>query len=237
VSDAGRRTLSFRNEDEAIAEIDRLRAGGYTQRKNWTLPMICWHLSVGGSPQPPASSTPSPEQAERKRKFIDVILETGRPAGNFEAPPQMTPKPDCADDAVLRFRAILKDIRDFPHAYVDFGPFGPISIDQVRKLTLLHASHHLSFLEPKQAGKRRSGVSYASEDDVIADVKKLRRGYAQAGSWSLPQVCVHLDRAVQYRMQPGPFAPETPEQTARKSLLPGILASGKLPKGSKPRSP
>lgn len=233
----GRRQLNFKNEDEAIAEIDRLRVGGYTQGKNWSLPMACWHLGVSGSPKPPASPTPTPEQAERKRNFIDVILNTGRPPAGFEAPPQMTPKPDCGDEAVLAFRQVLKDIRDYPHALVDFGPFGPTPIAELRKLTLMHAGHHLSFLDPKQAGTRRSDLAYTTEDEVIDEVNRLRRGYVQAGSWSLPQICVHLDKALQFRMQPGPFPPDTADQAAKKSLIPDILAAGKLPEGIKAPEP
>jgi hypothetical protein len=236
VSDA-RRTLSFRSEDEAIAEIDHLRVGGYTQLKNWSLPMICWHLSRGGSPKPPASPTPTAEQAERKKAFIDLILATGKGPPGFQAPPHMTPKPDCGEDVVLQFRSILQELRDYPHPLVDFGPFGPVPIEEVRKLTLMHAGHHLSFLEPKQSGTRRSGVSYANEGEVIGEVKRLRRGYVQAGSWNLPQVCAHLDKAVQFRMQPGPFAPDTPEQVKNKERIPGILAAGAIPEGIKAPEP
>jgi len=166
-----------------------------------------------------------------------VILREGRPPTGFEAPPHITPKADCGDDAVLKFRQVLKELRDYTHALVDFGPFGPVSTDEVRKLTLMHAGHHLSFLDPKQSGTRRSRVSYASEDDVINDVKRLRHGYKQAGSWNLPQVCAHLDKAVQFRMQPGPFAPDTPEQAKNKEKIPGILAAGTIPEGIKAPEP
>lgn len=232
----GRRQLNFKSEDEAIAEIDRLRVGGYTQGRNWSLPMACWHLSRGGL-TPPTSNTPTPEQAGRKQGFIDLILTTGKPPPGFEAPPEMTPRPDCGDDAVLGFRKMLADLKSYPHPFVDFGPFGPVPIEQVRKLTLMHASHHLSFLEPKQTGTRRQGLSYASEDEVIEDVKRLRRGYAQAGSWNLPQACAHLDKAVQFRMQPGPFPPDTPEQAKNKEKIPGILAAGAIPEGIKAPEP
>ena len=94
MSDGRPRTLSFRNEDEAIAELDRLRVGGYTKRGNWSLPMICWHVSMRGPLQPPASPTPTPEQAKRKA-FIDLILTTGRPPTGFQAPPEITPSPDA----------------------------------------------------------------------------------------------------------------------------------------------
>ncbi len=79
----------------------------------------------------------------------------------------------------------------------------------------------------------RRQLSFKSEDEVIAEVQRLRRGYAQGGAWSLPQICAHLDKAVQFRMQPGPFTPDTPEQAKRKAEIPGILASEKLPEGLK----
>ena len=235
MSDA-RRQLNFRSEDEAIAELDRLRAGGYAQRGNWTLPMICWHVNRPVL-APPKSDAPSPEQAAAKKGFIDLILTTGKGPPGFQAPPEITPKPDCGDEVVLAFRKMLADMKSYPHRFVDFGPFGPVPIDEVRKLVLMHSSHHLSFLDPKQSGTRRSGVQYASEDDVIADVKVMRRGYAQAGSWSLPQACAHLDKAVQFRMQPGPFPPDTAEQAKNKERIPGILAAGKLPEGIKAPEP
>jgi len=229
VSD-GRQQLSFRNEDEAIAEIDRLRVGGYTQRGNWSLPMACWHLSRGGL-RPPADPTPTPEQAARKKGFIDLILTTGKPPAGFQAPPEMTPKPDCDVNDVLRFRSFLMELKNYSHAFVDFGPFGPVRTEEVRKLTLMHAGHHLSFFEPKQRGTRRTGLTFNTEDDVIADVQRLRRGYAQAGSWSLPQTCAHLDKAVQFRMQPGPFPAETPEQAKRKEAIPALLTARQIPEG------
>ena len=80
-------------------------------------------------------------------------------------------------------------------------------------------------------GTRRAGLRYSSEDDVVADVNRLRRGYTQAGAWSLPQICCHLDKSMQYRMRPGPHEPTTPEQAARHDQLRQILASGRLPDG------
>jgi len=78
-------------------------------------------------------------------------------------------------------------------------------------------------------GTRRTGLRYASEADVVADVSRLRRGYAQAGAWSLPQVCCHLDKSLQYRMRAGPHEPTTPEQAARRDQLQQILSSARLP--------
>jgi hypothetical protein len=79
--------------------------------------------------------------------------------------------------------------------------------------------------------RRREQLRFKSEDDVVADVNRLRRGYARAGAWSLPQVCCHLDKSMQYRMRPGPFESTTPEQAARGDQLQQILTSGRLPDG------
>ncbi len=77
----------------------------------------------------------------------------------------------------------------------------------------------------------RRTLSFTSEDEAIADVQALRRGYVQAGRWSLPQMCAHLDKAVRSRMQPGPFPPNTPEQDARRATADRVLATGRLPDG------
>jgi hypothetical protein len=75
-------------------------------------------------------------------------------------------------------------------------------------------------------------IRFADEDAVIADVTRLRKGYSQVGSWSLPQMAWHLNQAVQSRMKPGPHAADTPEQVARKPLLQHVLAmNGYLPDG------
>ena len=73
-------------------------------------------------------------------------------------------------------------------------------------------------------------IRFASEDDAITDVRRLRQqGYTQVGTWSLPQMAWHLNRAVLPRMKPGPDAPE---QIARKPLAQHVLSmNGYLPDG------
>lgn len=225
-----RRQLRFQTEDEVIADVERLRACGCRPLGNWSLEMTCWHLGAGAKFNPPASPTPTPQQAAMKKAIVDLILETGKPPPNFETPPQMAPPPDAGDDAVDRFLASLRQLKAWPHALVDFGPFGPVPAEQVRQFTLLHVGHHLGFLVPEQPA-RREGLQYADEEAVIADVQALRRGCVRGGAWSLPQACHHLAKAVRARMQPGPFPDDTPEHIARRDLARQILASGKLPDG------
>ena len=78
---------------------------------------------------------------------------------------------------------------------------------------------------------RRPNLSFATDEDVIADVTRLRRGYAKSGGWTLPQACWHLAKTTEMRMKRGPFPDDTPEQVARRPVLEKALASGQLPDG------
>jgi hypothetical protein len=226
-----RRSLKFRNEDEVIAEINRLRRG-YRQTGKWSLAQIAWHVAVPMEKYtaPPASpdAKRTPEQDEIKVRFVDPILAGQIPIMR-DAPPNTVPPETANESDIARFEAALQKLKTYPHAMIEMGPIGPVPADECRQCHLFHAAHHLSFLEPTTA--RREGLQYASEDEIVADVEELRRGYTQAGNWSLAQVCWHLTKSLQSRMAPGPFPPTTPEQEARQVTLRETLASGKLPSG------
>jgi hypothetical protein len=176
--------------------------------------------------KPPVTTTPTPEQAALQKKIIDPILATGKAPPGMQPPPEMIPPSHCSDSAIDDFLALLDQVDQYPHEYVDFGPMGPVKADVLRHITRLHTAHHLGFLEPKYA---RRDLSYPNEDEVIADVENLRRGHVRLGGWTFEQICWHLERGVHYRMQPGPYPPNTPEQDARGHVLKQVLASGKLP--------
>jgi hypothetical protein len=74
----------------------------------------------------------------------------------------------------------------------------------------------------------RRTLKFAGADDVAADVKRLRPGYRQAGSWNLPQISWHLDKAIRFSMEPRPpIAPSL----VQKMQLKAILAIGRIPNG------
>jgi hypothetical protein len=76
----------------------------------------------------------------------------------------------------------------------------------------------------------RRRLKFANADEVAAEVGRLRKGYTQAGEWSLAQMCGHLDMAIRYSMQP---APERKNETTflQWLQLKLILAFGRLPAG------
>jgi hypothetical protein len=80
----------------------------------------------------------------------------------------------------------------------------------------------------------RRDLNFNNADEVIADVKNLRKGWKPTtGQWTLPQICWHLDVAMRGGMTPNPGASDTPEQSAMKPRLVAVLQSGKVPTGVK----
>lgn len=226
----------FETERHVIDEIARLRKG-YRRRGNWTLAQICWHVSLPIekhlAPPQPMDLAPTAEQAKLKAAFVDYIVVNKQPPPHAkDAPPPYVPPTTANDADIDRYLAQLGRMATFPHPKVMMGPVGPVTIAEFRACNVLHAAHHLGFLEPTAAA-RREGLRYTDEDAIAADVQALRHGYTQSGLWSLPQVCWHLEQTIMARMQPGPFPQDTPEQTARRGVMDQALATGRLPDGVK----
>ena len=81
----------------------------------------------------------------------------------------------------------------------------------------------------RTAGRRT--VRYASPAEVLADVARLRRGYAKVGQWSLPQACSHLAWVMTASLTPPPNDDEpTADQLATKAKFFGLVLSG-MPEG------
>jgi hypothetical protein len=226
---AERRKLTFSSIDNVIADVNRLRHG-YEQVGAWSLPQTCWHLVY-----PIDHSTPNAQPreltAEQKHAqgFLDMIAEKGWPEQRIEAGKVMLPPSNPEPGVVDHLIEALRGLRTLGSTTVDAFIFGPVAADRLTKFFLAHAAHHLSFLVPTT--HRREGLRFADESAVMEDVKRLRKGYAQIGHWSLPQVCWHLATTVHWSIRPGPFPPTTPEQIAARPKLDAILAGADLPSG------
>lgn len=74
-------------------------------------------------------------------------------------------------------------------------------------------------------------LSLESEQDVIDEVARLRRGYRQAGNWNLAQVCWHVGLPVEKFLAPPvpmDLAP-TPEQAAKKAGFVDYIVAHRAP--------
>jgi hypothetical protein len=83
----------------------------------------------------------------------------------------------------------------------------------------------------------RRPVKFASADDVVADVQRLRSvPYTRSGNWSLEQACWHLNFVTNYFMSPGPHPiPNTPPDAHQN--LKSVLAGGQIPTGIRSPDP
>lgn len=148
---AKRRPLDLRSLDDAAAEIARLRESGYTPTGKWNLSQICRHLTETMRLGMDGDQPPFPWIV---RKIAAIVLAYAlkhrwMPAGAGTLP-RLTP-PDLADDdpaEIDRCLATLAEARDFA------GPFPPypladgMTLERWKDLMVVHAQHHLRFLEP-----------------------------------------------------------------------------------------
>jgi hypothetical protein len=80
--------------------------------------------------------------------------------------------------------------------------------------------------------QRRQPLSYSTEADAVADVRRLRSGYRKAGNWSLPQASRHLAAAIERTLAgPDPTVPPAPVDPAAIGFFRSVLSTGQIPSG------
>ena len=227
----GRRTVRYDTPAAVLADVDRLRRGGYRKVGQWSLPQVCHHLAsvmTSNLQPPPTDAPPTAEQLATKAKFFGMVLAPGGMAEGIPVPPSAQPPADCPDAAIDALAAAFDALAAFPHPTQMVGRYGPVSIDEGRQIHLAHCAHHLSFLEPTRA---RRTLRYGSAADVAADVRHLRAGgYVRATNWTLPQACWHL-LAYTRGMLGRPITEPTPDMAAQRPLMEAILAGRPIPDG------
>jgi len=154
-----KRKLKFDNLDAIMTEVRSLHENGYVSNGNWTLAQCCGHLSewmrypLDGFPVPPLpirmifwvmKKTIAPGM---KRK----ILAEGFSGGQMTAP-ESVPKPDEMSDAesIEKLQLTIDRAKQAKDDELLASPlFGEQDKELYTKVTLLHAEHHLGYLEPK----------------------------------------------------------------------------------------
>ena len=153
-----KRQLKFNDLDEMMAEVRALNENGYISNGNWTLGQSCGHIAnwmrypLDGFPVPPIpiqmifwvmKKTVVPGMKKK-------ILAEGFKGGMMTAP-ESVPKQDATSDQQGVDQ--LQEVVDRVIAHEgDFHPsplFGEMDKSMHIKITLLHAEHHLGYLERK----------------------------------------------------------------------------------------
>ena len=140
-----RRNLDYANIDAAIADVQSLRRG-YAQSGNWDLPQICWHLTnVLDRTSRPATEPATPEQI-KMQPIKQQILATGRLPGRIEAPAPVVPPENCGEESIDAFIAALRRLAVYPEKSAVHRLWGPLTVAEFHRLSLIHCAHHLSHL-------------------------------------------------------------------------------------------
>jgi hypothetical protein len=149
-----RRSLDFRDADAVIAEIHRLREGGYAMLGKWNLSQMCEHiretLRIGLDGK--RKRMPWVLRTLIARPMVSRALKTRRMASGIPAPKEIVPTvPGGPDDPAVIESCIatLIEARDTdgplpPHPMCD------MTVDEWKQLNWVHAAHHLGFLVPKE---------------------------------------------------------------------------------------
>ncbi len=151
------RTLHFETYADAIAEIERLQRDGYEQHGRWSLGQMCAHLSFyyRGSLNGFGFMLPWIVRVllgrRLLRRFLTRGMSYGMPTTRRSAPPTEVEDQAAAHESLELLHRLAA--HDGPlHA----SPLaGAMTVDEWRRLHLVHTAHHLSLLTPREPAARR----------------------------------------------------------------------------------
>jgi hypothetical protein len=153
-----RRRLQFATFDALIDDIDDLRACGYDRAGNWDLAHVCEHLtrfmrlSLDGFPPDFRFALPLRVIGSTVVKW--TTLATGWIPAGVKAPhPSLeVDEDDVRPEATAASHCIatIREVRDHEGPFHPSPLFGRMPPEQWRRVHLIHAAHHLSFLIPRR---------------------------------------------------------------------------------------
>ena len=146
------RQLDFKTIDDALAEVDRLHRGGYVKTGQWDLAQICDHLSyfVDASLDGAQFRVPWLIKVLLGRKVLRRILTQRKMKPGVFTPQKPLPQPGGDEPtAVARYKHAIERFRAHQGELHASPFFGHLTPEQWRELHLIHAAHHLGFLQPQ----------------------------------------------------------------------------------------
>lgn len=152
-----KRKLDFHTADEVIAEIERLRSGGYSKTKNWNLTQICEHLNATttGGMDGFGFRLPWILRATIIKWIFNRMLKT-RKMSSGPTMDRLKPKTESGadDDAIInQCIATLRRAKAFEGPIENYPFLNELKVADWQQFMWMHASHHLSFLIPESASE------------------------------------------------------------------------------------
>jgi hypothetical protein len=153
-----RRELVFHNLDEVVADVENLRAKGYSRSGNWDLAQVAGHIAAwlrfatDGYPRMGCFMGPMMWLMKHTmgRKMLRSILRQNKMAAGTPTVSTTVPAPQGDEaTAVSTLKEAVNRFRQHEGEYHASTFFGGWTREECLKLNLVHAAHHLSFLIPK----------------------------------------------------------------------------------------
>lgn len=152
---------NFTNLDEVVQRLDLLQREGYTMVGNWNLAQVAEHLRdwfsfmISGYPSAPfpVSYMLWGMRVSIGRSMLRKILQSGNMATGGPTMKQTVHAAAGIDDvtSVLRLKEMIERFKMHRGDYCPSPMFGDLSAAEGLSLQLIHCSHHLSFLVPKDS--------------------------------------------------------------------------------------
>ena len=146
-----RRQLDLYALDQLETELDRLLTNGCVTVGQWDLAQICQHLSrsVNSTLEHVPLQVPLMMRMLLGPLMKRVVFKHRRFKDALKVPAGLEPGPagDDPQKAADELKQIMRRLADFPGPWPDHAVFGRLSPEQWLDFHLIHASHHLSFIE------------------------------------------------------------------------------------------
>ena len=152
-----RRELDLTSLDAVVAEAQSLHRTGYTKGGQWDLGQVCTH--IGGPLHGVAEGTVGKVKPPWFVKLLVRVLlvkcralRTRRIRSGVRIPQHMVP-PAGLDEAkaIADLAAAAKSYQAYQGTMPKHPLFGALTRQEWDELIVIHASHHLGFLYPKEA--------------------------------------------------------------------------------------
>lgn len=157
-NEPNKRQLKFNDFDALIHEVHFLNEVGYESNGKWTLAQCCGHLAdwmrfpIDGFPTPPFFMRPIfwLMKVSMGDRMKENILANGF-KGGMPTAPETVPEPDEMTDqqAIDLLQNTINRVNAHQGELLPSPLFGPMDKETLLKVTLLHAEHHLGYLEPR----------------------------------------------------------------------------------------
>lgn len=148
-----RRSLDLRDAEAVATDIQNLARVGYVRAGRWSLGQICLHLAQAMEQSVHGPPIAGPQGCTKilSPLILRIVLAKRKIPEGGKAPPEFVPlEQDDTAEIIERCCAAAREVQTV-NTFGEHPFFGVIKAEQYRELHWIHASHHLSFLVPKQA--------------------------------------------------------------------------------------